>query len=142
MAKKKKKARSFNSEYYLFSQRQNFSEWIKYNYRIISFCALQRNPPFSSWQNVWFTYNVRYLCRWFWNAGNNHVCILLLIWSWVRPQGPYFHPHAKKYLYHPPFCMQVYFLHISLHQKRAIECVLIIQKHTPNIHVMIQCIIW
>lgn len=72
----------------------------------------------------------------------NHVCILHFIWSWVRPQGPYLHPHAKKYLYHPPFCMQVYFLHISLHQKRAIECVLIIQKHTPNIHVMIQCIIW
>lgn len=58
----------------------------------------------------------------------NHVCILHLIWSWVSPQGP----HAKKYLYHPPFCMQVYFLHISLHQKRAIECVLIIQKHTPD----------
>lgn len=116
MAKKKKKARSFNSEYYLFSQRQNFSEWIKYNYRIISFCALQRNPPFSSWQNG------------FEMQALNHVCILHLIWSWVRPQGPYHHPHVKKYHVSPPpppsvcrymnvFCI----FHYT--RKRQIECV-------------------
>lgn len=32
----------------------------------------------------------------------NHVCILHLIWSWVRPQGPYHHPHVKKYHVSPP----------------------------------------
>lgn len=63
--KKKRKPDPLIQNIICFPKGKIFSEWIKYNYRIISFCALQRNPPFSSWQNVWFTYNVRYLCRWF-----------------------------------------------------------------------------
>lgn len=51
------------------------------------------NPLFSSWQNSVSAIFV----NGFEMQALNHVCILHLIWSWVRPQGPYLHPHVKKY---------------------------------------------
>lgn len=60
----------------------------------------------------------------------NHVCILHLIWSWVRPQGPYHHPHVnmvKKYHVSPPppsVCRYMYIFCIFHYtRKRQIECV-------------------
>lgn len=80
---KKKKARSFNSEYYLFSQRQNFSELIKY-IELSVFVHYNEILRFRRGKMYGLLTLYAIFVNGFEMQALNHVCILHLIWSWVN----------------------------------------------------------